>query len=224
MRDQLLEHLRGAVRPLVEDLVEKVVAMVATNTAASWDAASSAALEQLRAALVPPVAQNATSPTKPVQSRRKPARRKAKRVAQKATGAAKVVQRDPKPSNSARRAKTPGVHGCSKCGKPGHNARSCGRAPNGRGGKPVASTPAVAPYVAAKAKVDRLAVLRGRQASRLPDPPIASVGEDELDEEELEDAIARAESSKRRGKMPRARSTFEVDRGEVVELDFGGGA
>lgn len=181
MREQLIEHLRGAVRPLVERLVEQVVGMVATHTAASWDAATAGALEQLRAALRvgPPAAAPAPRPRKTkrrkarrvaaakmrpakvVQRARKAAKTQATPVDQKRPAARDVVHRDVKSDNVPKPAKPSGVHGCGTCGQIGHNARTCRR-------EIAATTPNV--YASAKAKVDRAPV-----SIAVPPPPVRAV-------------------------------------------------
>lgn len=270
MRDLMLSLLQprfDAMRDEVIAALEARIIVLSAQAANAFESALLSALSDLDAEgghsvriepIAPPakrqraVGESSAPRAKLVQAPRKTATRHVKTVDEKPAPTAKVVHRDIKPAKLT-------VHGhervravmrCGKCGALGFRSDGCGTSHQPAN---AVVAPTVAPYIAAKAKVDRtpvvitippppvrapkptaaaiaehrsrLTVLRERSAQygmAPADPPVASIGEDE-DDEELDVAIERAERTKKSGAMPKPRSSFRVERGEVAELDFEGG-
>lgn len=103
-RDALLE---SKIRPFATKLADDVVALIETRLETQLERAGRAVIDALRTAL------DGDAPPPVIAPR-----------AQRSLPA-------PKPSRPVVAERTPGIPSCSKCGQPGHNARSCGREPKG---------------------------------------------------------------------------------------------
>ena len=118
---------------------------------------------------------------------------------------------------------------CQKCGYVGGNQRGCGKSHPTQTSDAVTPAPNVGRQVQPPLGVDRLDV-RARLATiaaRAPKPANPPVIEDEQDGEperwnkrRIAEETELAENCKHDGALPRASSSFRIDRGEVEELNF----
>ncbi len=132
-RDDLLAH----VRPLAEELAKELAALLWDRLEAQLDDALDAARSALASDLALPFVTRAD------------ARIAAAAPAAELEPASVPARAAPRPERAAPQGlstlRTPGIPACSKCGQPGHNARSCGREPKGNRSAPSEPMTAIAP-------------------------------------------------------------------------------